>query len=203
MVEILVATITGLFAVIGILVRNRLKTLEVLSQQQGEEISFRSDALALKIDLSKWSSINQEIRKLMNETCIDRFFILNAFNGYHDPRWTTAVYQVQKEDANIVGYTHFGIDDHYVSLLKLVRSQKHIEIPVSELPESIIRSVYHTEGVLSSQWYYLKDKELPSGAVGMTYASFSSRTCDALSDAELERCQIIIQKILGAIDNVK
>jgi hypothetical protein len=199
MVEIIVATITGIFGLLGAWVAHRkVKSLQNLTEQQQEEIQFRSRALS--VDLSDWGKINQEVRKLMDETCIDRFFILNAFNGYHDPRWTTAIYQVQKENTNIVSYVHFGIDDHYVSLLKKVIKEGHTSVVVDDIPESIIKAVYHSEGVLASEWHYITDRKLDTGAVGITYCSFSTRSASEIQQWELDRCAVLVAMIKGAIN---
>jgi len=198
MVEIIVATITGIFGILGIAYgKFKFNSLKDLNQQQSEEIKFRSRALS--VDLGEWGLINSDIQSVLNETSIDRFFLLNAFNGFHDPRWTTGLYQVQKDNANLVSYIHFGIDAHYVSLLKKVRSEGTVEVLVDEIPESIIKAVYQTEGVLTSQWYYLLDTSLDTGAVSITYCSFSSRTATELTQAELDKCAVLVGKLKGAL----
>lgn len=192
MIELLVATITGLFGFLAAWVPKNNK-----SRLQTTQLEHRADSLALKIDLTKWSAINQEIRRLMDETCVDSFFILNAFNGYQDPQWATAVYQMQKDNNMITSYVDFNVDQHYVTTLKKIRNNGLEVIHAEDLPESLIKALYHTDGILASAWFHLEDKQLSDGGVALTYCTFSSRTC---SDVDaIERCTIIANKIKSAL----
>ena len=192
MIEIAVAFVTGMFGFLAAWVPKSKK-----ARLQEQQLEHRADSLALKIDLSKWSSINQEIRSLMDDSCIDSFFVLNAFNGFQDPKWATAVYQVQKDNNMVVSYVDFSIDSHYVDVLKKIRTNGVEVIHAEDLPESLIRALYHTDGVLASAWFHLTDKQLPNGGVALTYCTFSSRTCTEV-DA-MERCTIIANKIKSAL----
>lgn len=201
MIEIGIALISGIFALASIVLRSRRKIEELKTENtvQANELSFRTESLALKVNVADWSLITNSLTSLMADTCIDRFFILNAFNGYHDPRWTTAIYQVMQGDDKIESYVHFGIDSDYVSRLKEIRMHGYIKLSVKEIPNSILRSVYHTEGVLSSGWFFITEKVNLNGSVGITYCSFSSHTCDVISDEVMERCAILVNQIRGAL----
>jgi len=202
MLEIALAVIAGTFALLTIVVQSqrKIKELKAENETQATEIVFRAESLALRVNIEDWSKITQEMRSLMQETSIDRIFILNAFNGFHDPRWTTAVFQLSKYDDKMASYIHFGIDEHYVSILKETRKKGMIMVDVSEIPESIIRSVYHTEGVLASVWYFIKDKKLSTGSVGLTYCTFSSRSVTDIPSSDLDRCAVLANQIRGAIE---
>lgn len=201
MIEISIAFISGLFALAAILLnsRRRIKELEIENTVQANEISFRADSLALKVNVSDWSSISNSLDYLMKTSIIDRFFILCAFNGYHDPRWTTAIYQSMQNDDKIISYIHFGIDEDYVERLKEIRKNGSSRLSVLEIPNSIIRSVYHTEGVLSSGWFHISEKTNSEGSVGITYCSFSSHSSHSIDDATMERCAVIVNQIRGAL----
>jgi hypothetical protein len=201
MTEIIIAVLTGVFALASIIVtsRRKIKELQVQNNIQSNEIKFRADTLALKVNMQDWSAITESLKQLMKDTCIDRFFILMAFNGQYDPKWTTALYQVMQNDDKIISYVHFGIDDDYVSRLQEIRHRGQSRMTVSEIPDSIIRSVYHTEGVLASAWFHISEKLHPGGSVGINYASFSTHSEHYIDDSTMERCAVIVNQIKGAL----
>jgi len=202
--ELIAVLLTGLLGLLGIILKirgeSKIASLELLTKSQGDEIEFRSESLALKVDMTAWSDITNELNDLFRTSSIDRFLILNAFNGYHDPRWTTAVYQVKATNDKITSYVHFGIDQHYVGLLKLVREAGYTRVNASTLPTSIIRSVYLTEGVLGSLWIFLNSKQNTNGSVALTYCSFSSKTESIIDDMTQERCLVLSNQIIAALE---
>ena len=211
MLELAAVLITGLLGLLGVIMKIRgesriaelerlARELDALAKAQANEIDFRSESLALTVDVSDWSGITNELSDLMRTSEIDRFLILNAFNGYHDPRWTTAVYQVKRGADKLMSYVHFGIDPHYVGLLKKIREAGSTAVNVSLLPDSIIRSVYLSESVLGSEWFFLGSKQNNQGSVALTYCSFSSKTESDISPATHERCRVLVNQIIGALD---
>ena len=42
-----------------------------------------------------WAGIENDLKSLLDETCIDRFLVLRAFNGQEKPKWTNAIFQMR------------------------------------------------------------------------------------------------------------
>lgn len=198
-VEIIVALI-GLAGVIFSGVVSLLVKQYTKNRQYEKEIRFRADVLTLKINLYDWNVIQNELAQLMETTEIDRFLILNAFNGKDDPRWTTAIYQLRGANSSLVNYVHVELDEDYISRLKRIKQGSPLDIVVNDLPESLIKSVYKAEEVNHSIWFHIRDKELDdSETVGISYCSFATHKANSISESAKVSCKRIVDMIQGAV----
>lgn len=198
-VEIIVALI-GLAGVIITALSTLYFRLAVRNRQYQRELRFRADVLSLKIEFYDWNEIQEELRRLMEDTPIDRFMILNAFNGLDDPRWTTAIYQIIEGEHQVVSYVHVELDEDYVERLKRVKRGTNVEISVDDLPESLLKSVYKSENVKHALWYPVRERKLEdSESVGISYCTFASHNDEPLTDEVKLHCKRISDQLRGAI----
>jgi len=198
-IEIIVALI-GLAGVIVTTLTTLFYRLTTKNRQYKRELRFRADVLSLKIEFYDWNTIQEELRHLMNDTPIDRFMILNAFNGLDDPRWTTAIYQIIEGEHKVVSYVHVELDEDYVERLKRVKGGSNVEISVEDLPESLLKSVYKSENVKHALWFPIRERKLEdSESVGISYCTFASHTDEPISDEIKLHCKRISDSLRGAI----
>lgn len=206
--DLWIAVISGFWALAGTVATAYFKYKEVKANKtvshQEKELKIRHQALALPIDLKDWSTIQFNVDKLLDNTSVDRFLVLRAFNGKLDPQWTTAIYQLKRghmgEIPKIESYVHFGLDDHYRELLVKIHNEEYTEFFTEDLPEkALIRSVYENEEVATSRWYKVKSVEYDD-SVAVVYVSFSKFIKEEFTASERNQCAVIVNEIKSALD---
>lgn len=197
--EVLVAIITGLFGIIGLGIR-QLMISSNENDQMENEIRFQSAALSFEDFLSEWSDVNEDIKRLFRETPIDRFLMLRAWNGSYDPRWTTAFFQIREGAQDPFSYVHFELDEDYVDRIGQIKSRGFIHFKTEEIPGSAIKRVYELEGVKASAWFFISKKSLEeSKSSALTYCSFATHNDEQLTESEITRCQLIVDRIKSLV----
>lgn len=200
---IIVAVITGGFGVLAEYARRRGIKRESTMEK---ELKFQASALDFSDYMREWSEINAEIVALFEESKIDRFLILRAWNGALDPRWTTAFFQLREEGQKAYSYTHVQLDRDYVDRLRHAVTTGVMVFSVADAPESLIKSVYDFEGVKHSAWFSIDTRRLDkSDSVALTYCSFATHHEEPISDAEMIRCRLIVSRIkniAGSLNHV-
>ena len=192
---VLVALVTGVFAY---LTARTNKQVDAQNDVMERELNFQAASLDFTAYMSEWNEITADILALFRTTKIDRFMILRAWNGTIQPKWTTAFFQLREEGQQPYTYTHLQLDDDYVTRLRDTISRGHMLYKVDAIPESLIRSIYDSEGVRHSLWFHLDTKELKdSPSVGLTYCSFATHEDEDFTDEELLRCRLITSRIKG------
>lgn len=161
------------------------------------EMKFQSAAMDFAGFIEEWGEVIQDVEKLFNETCIDRFLILRAWNGVLDPRWTTAVLQVREKEQEPISYVHYELDNDYVAMLRELSLRNTVFYRVVDMPPCGIKSVYEAEGVTSSLWAHLDSRKLAnSNAQAITYATFSTHKGEISHDVQT-RCAVIAGRLKG------
>lgn len=204
MVEILVAVI-GLVGVIissliGWISKEREKTKRIQAER---ELLFQNASLDFAAYMEEWNETEEMLKSLFEETPIDRFIILRAWNGLHNPRWTTAVYQMRREGQKLYSYVHFELDDDYVWRIQQMYQKQILVFKTEEMPPSLIKDVYENEGVLASLWSFIDSRHhaYKDDSRSITYCSFASLSSDEISQETATRCRIISSRLKGLAIN--
>lgn len=164
-------------------------------RQAEREISFQRAALGFPEFVSEWGEIGDELERLMCETEIDRFLILRAWNGFLEPRWTTAVYQLRQGKQAPISYIHFELDEDYVIRIRKIVKDGPIVFDTANIPSGEIKRVYEAEGVTASLWAHLDSFETSDkSSKALAYCSFSTHSGE-LSPTTVTRCKIIIGRL--------
>lgn len=172
--------------------------------QAESEMKFQSAALGFAEFMGEWHEISLELEGLMEDTAIDRFLILRAWNGINDPKWTTAVFQFRRGRQEVVSYVHFELDTDYVEKLRAVSSRQMVQWEVAKMEPSAIRSVYEAEGVKHAVWAHLSTDQLEgTDARAITYCSFASHAEEPLNTHDVTRCRIIVGRLKGIAQTFK
>jgi len=166
--------------------------------QAEQEMRFQRAALEFPDFIEEWGEISKDIVRLMSETNVDRFLILRAWNGYLEPRWTTAVYQIRETDQEPVSYVHFELDESYILLLRDINRTNTSYMEVESMPDSKLRDVYLAEGVQASLICHLATFQ-PVGTQSRahTYCTFATHSDEHLDSKTITRCSIIAARLKG------
>ena len=201
--------IAALLGLIGVAITAGFGYAGIIKQRQWRiqaenELHLQAAALSFGDFIHEWEAIHEDLAQLMEETCIDRFLLLRAWNGEVDPRWTTAIWQVHQGVHKPVSYVHFELDLDY-----LMRLRQAIDIPggvafsTSEINgDSAIRAIYESEGVKSAAWFFLAKHVIPDRpGTALTYCSFASSQREQLLPETVVRCRLIADRLRGVADN--
>lgn len=199
---IIEAVIAALAVVISSLIGYGKFRQQVLKLKQAQnEIDVQKKALSFTSFITEWDQTYKELEYLLENTEIDRFMILRAWNGSLSPKWTTAIFQIRTGNQLPVSYVHYELDHDYVGRLKEVIAEKQHEIVVDEINASGIKEVYESEGVLSSCWYLLGTEKLDKDSSAITYCTFSSLSKKKITKATKTRCKVIADRMSGVLEH--
>lgn len=197
--EIVVALIglSGVILTAGIGVMRVQLERKRLNQAE-HEVRFQRAALGFPEFVEEWGEIGAELIKLMEETTIDRFMVLRAWNGHLEPRWTTAVYQLRAAGQAPVAYIHFELDQDYISRVQKIVQEGPQLMVTAKLPHSEIKRVYKAEGVTASMWAHLDTFQSSDGvSKALAYCSFGTHSHELIDDATQTRCRILVGRLKG------
>lgn len=156
--------------------RRNIETTTEISKYK-KEAKFERKAISTFVDLQKWDSINAKLQNFCAETGIDRFLILVAVNGATDPREVTAVYQYRPNSKDFTSYVGVQLDRDYVDKINYLKSNSSMDIDVNSLNNSLIKEIYHSEGVSYAVWHMLGTMPSPdTGQVAYKYCSFATHS---------------------------
>ena len=173
-------------------------------EQAERELQFQAAYLDFGQFLTEWGETIKDIEQLMEETSISGFLIFRAWNGYLEPRWTTAVLQIRKGNQEVVSYVHFELDNDYVNRLRDINRDGRIVFRTEDLPvDAAIRGVYELEGVKVAAWYQLLNQQIPgTQSQAVTYCSFATHS-DNIDQTVLTKCSIIASRLKGVAGSFK
>lgn len=198
--ETIIAAIIGFLGVVitSILSYKKLKIERAKTDQARNELSLQSAGLDFSAFVAEWHSVQEDINSLLNETCIDRFLILRAWNGKYEPKWTSAIFQVRQGLQSPMNYVHFELDDDYVNRLRETIHHGHIYFTTDEICSSAIKDVYSAEEIKSSLWHYISETKLLGGdGVAITYCSFATHQDGGIPDHVQTRCRVLANRLSG------
>ena len=169
--------------------------------QAEQEMEFTRTAIRFTDAVEEWSQISDMIQNVMQRTKVDRFLILRAWNGTHDPRWTTAVHQIREANQQPYQYIHVELDEDYVDRIRRVVQKGQIRFNVEGItPPSLIKEIYDNEGVTDAVWAHLgtyKHTMPHSDAVVVEYVSFATHDEAGFDATCLTEINLIIGRIRG------
>lgn len=201
--------VVAIFGFVGVCVTAYFGYLQAVNSREAlaqaeREMSFQSASLDFSTFLAEWGDTMKEIEKLMDETNIDRFLILRAWNGFLEPRWTTAVLQIRKGDQDLVSYVHFELDTDYVDRLREINRENRLVFDVADLPDDAsIKKVYELEGITCAAWYQLLNQKLEgTESQAVTYCSFATHE-GTIEETTITRCSIIAGRLKGVAHSFK
>lgn len=196
------AMVTALGAVVVALISVWSKFQADRRKEQAElEMAFTKAALDFGQFVEEWGETHDELRKLLEETSVDRFLILRAWNGRFNPRWTTAVFQMRQGKQLPVSYVHIELDADYVSRLHEISARLTSYWLVDQMPDSEIKRIYQNEGVTAAMWALLDRRKGPQNSQAVTYCSFATHDPGGISENDLTRCRILVGRIKGLANN--
>lgn len=191
MIELITGIVALLTTVAGIYAGVQKRRADKLQS----EVEAQDEALRLPQNiefLRKWNAFEQSVRDLLNSSEIDRFILFRCWNGYKDPKWTTAIYQIREEGQEWFNYILVPLDDDYRDRLKVMKEKGLLTMVVEELPPSMIRDVYMGEGVRESVWFHvMSTAPTERGSVAHTYFSAASHTEAKISDESKTKLQTL------------
>jgi hypothetical protein len=167
--------------------------------QATAEMEFQSAALSFEDFLEDWDSIEKDIDTLQNNSPIDRFLILRAWNGMLEPRWTTAIYQRRQGLQEPIGYTHFELDTDYQQKLQEISIRSNMVLTIEQMPEGKIKDIFLAEGVKHAVMFLIDRKEMKgSKTKAITYCTFATHEDTPIAHDHLVRCAQIVGRLKGA-----
>ncbi len=163
------------------------------------EMRFQRAALSFPEFVEEWHEISHDILALMDETVVDRFLVLRAWNGHMEPRWTTAMFQLRVDGQMPVAYVHFELDIDYVGRLREVSIKNNVYLVTADLPlDSALSEVYRAEGVTAAVISHLATQQGPSTASrAHTYCSFATHQPELMNEATRTRCKVLASRMKG------
>lgn len=145
--------------------------------------------------LRYWPEILGDVKTIMDVSEVDRFYVLRACNGVMTPKTTTSIYQMHQHKVKPIDYIQFALDDHYRELLRTCHVAP-VYLDVEQMPDSFLKTVYESEGVVSSMIVHLHSQDLGNGRFAHTYCSFASHS-GQLSAQTRMKCKIVTDRIVS------
>ena len=166
------------------------------------EITLHREAFDFQRYTQEWGDTYAAILDLQASTCIDRFLLLVAFNGKHDPRWVSDILQIRDANQQPVSYRHLEIDDSYRELLAAVtRSGAHV-VKTDDMPPSLLKDIYTVEGVKESLVFHVETRtSAETGAAAVTICSFATHDDGGIDDATEKKCRVMVGRLKGLSAN--
>jgi len=178
---------------------NMHRSRGVVSRREADtarkELAHTKQTFEVSEFLSNWDAFYWRLQKLMNDTGLDRFLLLRAWNGKNDPKYTTAVIQIREGAQQPVSYVHVELDDDYIRRLIKVRKEGFIYFVVNEINDGLIKSIYQSEGVKASLWVFLSEEAQEGGSVRLTYASFATHKSEGFSNDEVTQMRLLFASL--------
>lgn len=192
---------TGFFATLPSLLKSRRqhaeKDLEI--EQLRRELSTQSEALSFEDVFVENDQVRGNIERLCRTTEIDRVMLLRAWNGRHNPRWTTAIWQYRLGNQEEQEYIHTELDPDYIGRLRSIEDKGAMMVVTDEIPESLVKRIYKKDGVKSSLWDYIGKNCIEGGdQCVILYMSFATQE-GVISEATATECDLITDRMKGAI----
>lgn len=204
MIEIITALIGAMATVsVAIIGFKKAKKEKTRADQAEQEIRFQSAALDFDGFFGEWKEIHEELEHLCEETCIDRFLVLRAFNGLAQPRWVNAVFQYRSGVQQPVSYIHVELDDDYIERLRRITSGGSISFRVADIPQSLVRGIYESEHVKASAWFHIGTYDLVDTRTRMiAFCSFATHEDVDIPKDVLVRCRLIANRFQRIADSL-
>lgn len=162
--------------------------------QANNELMSRRTALSFSKYTSEWNEFLKELDVLGGSSVVDRFLILNAWNGNLNPERTTAVFQRHFGDHPTTDYVGVGVDDFYNQMLRHIEVAGFGRYKTSEI-RGDLKSYYEYEGVTESVIFFIEAKTYEGGGRAVGYCSFATHVEGGFSEVDVARCRAIVGRL--------
>jgi len=194
------ATATIITAMLG---RKGIQKQADRADKAEREMLFQRHALDFDGFFQEWGELQEELKTLCEETPIDRFLLLRAFNGVDNPEWTNAVYQFRHGDQHPFSYIHVSLDDDYASRLKQVCKSGFIHLTTKDMESGLMKDIYCNEGVTDALWFHIASYDMvDSGCRMIAYCSFSTHGEEEICPKVIVRCRLIANRFRRIADSL-
>ncbi|MGB0732417.1 MAG: hypothetical protein ACPGPF_01585 [Pontibacterium sp.] len=191
--EVIISAITAISS-IAIALITKIKSAR--SKQDAQ--SYKAEAQRIKRDFARfvslWSVVVIDIERLIEETEVDRFLMLEA-RGLPDPKVTNSIYQIRSSGQHVVDYVDVELDEDYISKLKKIIRDNQYYFIVKDESDCLIKRIYDAEGVKTSFWALIAIEETDEDRV-ITYCSFASHSGE-ISLRTQTKCTLITNRLSG------
>ena len=166
------------------------------------EVELHRFALSFDDFFREWQSIENDLKSLLEETCIDRFLVLRAFNGQEKPKWTNAIFQMRSDPKYFVDYKFVELDQDYIERLGTIVNSNKLKFTVDQIPESLTKSIYVAEDIKHSAWFHIASYDTQEGTRMITYCSFATIGDDPIDKQTEIKCQLIANRFKRIADSL-
>ena len=164
-------------------------------QKLKDEQCFEKQSINTLVNLQEWDTLNAKVQTFCAESGINRFLVLVCVNGLSDPKEVTAIYQYRVDTKDFRSYVNLPLDADYVARINQLKAHGSADITVSELPPSLIRDIYESEGVTHAYWYMIDTMESAvTDQVAYKYCSFATHG-EAVSEETLQKISNIVGEL--------
>lgn len=197
-VDIIFITVI-IIGLLGALIVSDLKTKKIKRdlKHASLELDFSRSAFDFGAFIQEWSSAENQMIKLIEDTSVDRVLILRAWNGQEKPKWTTSVFQMRDAIQAPINYIHTELDTDYVNKLNSLAKgtwNGYFEIN-KDSGENLINNIYKAEEVKASFWSLIDRKPFEDDTTLICYMSFATTTANKLTPKEILQCKAVVEKI--------
>lgn len=202
--EVIIALISAVSLIVVAFI-NKVKTNKLNYQlsQANNEMSLRRDVLSFSRFTSEWNETLKDLTKLMEQTEVDRFLILTAWNGSLAPNWTTASFQLRSGNQQYVDYIHAELDNEYREILRNLEVSSYLTYKTKDI-KGLIKDYYEAEGVVESAWFFIDSKSTNDGkSRAITYCSFASHKAEGFNDGDVARCRAVVGRLKQIASGLK
>lgn len=162
--------------------------------QATNELMSRRAALGFSKYTSDWNEFLKDLELLGKTSIMDRFLILNAWNGNLNPERTTAVFQRHFGDHPTTDYIGVGVDEFYNQMLRHIEVAGFGRYKTSEL-KGDLKDYYEYEGVTESVIFFIEAKSYEGGGRSVGYCSFATHDVNGFTDADVGRCRAMVGRL--------
>lgn len=193
--EILITFVGGVVYVIKhFREKKRTSVLGHKLEQVTNELMTRREALSFSKYTSEWNEFVREIDNLGNTTSMDRFLILNAWNGHLDPERVTASFQRHYHNHPTTEYVGVDVDDFYNTMLKTIERNGSARYKTQEITGDL-KAYYESEGVTESIIFFIEAKLYEGGGRSVGFCSFATHEPDGFIEEDIARFRAVVGRI--------
>lgn len=178
--------------------RNEADRHKHRASQAESEIGLQRIAFDFTRYMHEWSILEAEVEWVLENTNIDRWLMLVAFNGIYDPRWVSDVVQKRSQGQMPTSFRHLDVDEHYGDMLRDIQRYGHTRIVVDDMPNGMLKNIYINEGVIDSFIEHIETREdIAEGAAAITICSYATHSANGLTDEDIRHASLLSAKIKG------
>jgi len=171
-------------------------------KQENKMLKIELNSINILFNHSLITIINEHVGNIFSETKANRFLILFAVNGKTHFNYVTVALEHVKDvsmSGSIFRYNRLEIDDHYKAMLKMIETNGGVNYKVSDMPQSILRSIYESrdEKVTYSCVRFLKRIMVDEMNDIVLYSSIATTEKQDFTQEE----QLIIKRNFDVIKN--